>query len=174
MLALAASDLDPCGTDTALSTVAISHRVKAIKLLNRALSTNNLTSEQGNAMLATCYTLVFQSALIDDGLAEFMTFIRGCVLVLYQMGVRNLKFLFHTIISEEVVKKLDPHLKQMPEVDLEAAQAGLKSLEAFQHLCVRETEKEFHGHLMDAVKGLFSTPKEGTLPTSPRFSMKAC
>ena len=118
MLGLSASDLTTKVTQTTeLTCSAMSHRVQAITSLNQALSNGLHTFEEGNAMLATCYVLLFQSVLLDDGLAEYMSFIRGCVLIAQNMGCKRMKFLFHSFLGTDSLAKLDPHLKEGPEVN---------------------------------------------------------
>ena len=72
MFALSASDIEAALSQHSSELIqsAMSHRILAIKFLNRALSTGLRIFEEGNAMLATCYILVFQSTLMDEGLAE--------------------------------------------------------------------------------------------------------
>jgi len=91
MLALSASELASSRTSTQsqsseLTNTGLGHRVKAITALNTAISASIQSFEQGNAMLATCFILLFQSVLMDDGLIEYMSFIRGVIAVsIYSM-----------------------------------------------------------------------------------------
>ncbi|RDW77562.1 hypothetical protein BP6252_05615 [Coleophoma cylindrospora] len=129
MLALAASDLMSSAHDTSapppnLMSTAIAHRVKAINSLNQALSTTTLSFAQGNAMIGTCYALVFQSTLMDDGLSEYMTFIRGIVLVSIQLAVRNLRFMFENMLDNDSLAAAEPMLEKAPELDNEPARAA--------------------------------------------------
>lgn len=86
ILGLSASDL-MVQEDPSLVTFAMTHRLKAIKAIKKALSETPKTNtfEEGNALMATCFALTFQSVLLDDGMAEYMTFCRGIVLVAIQM-----------------------------------------------------------------------------------------
>jgi hypothetical protein len=164
MLALSASDIAaiPSQHTSELIQSAIIHRVLAIKLFNRALSTGLHSFEEGNAMLATCYLLVFQSILIDEGLDEHLTFIRGCVLVSLQMGYKGLKFLFQNLLSNNELEKIRPHFQGTPPIDLGPVDAAYASLEAFWHLCERESEKKFHGYLLEVVRSLYLSSGDGT------------
>jgi len=86
MLALSASDLANSRTSSdsqasELTNTGLGHRVKAISALNTAIGAPLQSFKQGNAMLATCFVLVFQSVLMDDGLIEYMSFIRGVIAV---------------------------------------------------------------------------------------------
>jgi len=108
MLALSASDLaDPNnGRDIQsaadLTNTALNYRVKAITALKRALSAPQQSFEQGNAMLATCFSLLFQSVLLDDGLIEYMTFIRGVIAV----SVHSESFCY-SVMGRDVEERTD-------------------------------------------------------------------
>lgn len=163
MLGLSASDLTTSLTPTPeLTCSAMSHRVVAIKALNQALSRGLQTFEEGNAMLATCYVLLFQSALLEDGLAEYMSFLRGCVLIAHYMGCRRMKFLFHSFLGMDGFKKIEPHLKDERGVNPGPVNAACKSLEAFAPLCQKEYEKGFHNCLMKTAGALYTSSRSGT------------
>lgn len=89
ILGLAASEL--IGTDTGLVEAAMLHRLQALRAIKRRLSSiapsssqarlyppspstpstvsrPNLTYEEGNALLATCFALTFQSVILADGM----------------------------------------------------------------------------------------------------------
>ena len=162
MLGLSASDLTTKVTQTSeLTYSAMSHRVQAIKSLNQALSNGLHTFEEGNAMLATCYALLFQSVLLEDGLAEYMSFIRGCVLIAQNMGCKRMKFLFHSVLVKDSLAKMEPHLKDGPEVNPGPVDAACNSLEAFKPLCQRDYEKTFHGSLLKTAQALYTSSRNG-------------
>ncbi len=162
MLGLSASDLTEKGAPKCeLTFSAMSHRVQAIKSLNQALSNGLHTFEEGNAMLATCYVLIFQSVLLEDGLAEYMTFIRGCVLIAQNMGCKRMKFLFHSFLGMDSLAKMDPYLRDSPEVNPGPVSAGCMSLEAFEHLCQRDYEEKFHSSLLKTARALYTSSRNG-------------
>lgn len=100
MLALSASELATTTDPTPqMNSVALTHRVKAISSLNTAISRGIAGFEEGNAMLASCFALLFQSCLLEDGLIEFMMFIRGTVSVGFTMGSRRMKILFDRLFG---------------------------------------------------------------------------
>ncbi|KAL3420439.1 C6 zinc finger protein [Phlyctema vagabunda] len=166
MLALAASDMisPPSAAvmqPKPLKFSAISHRVKAISSLNRALSCDSLSFEEGNAMLGTCYALVFQSVLMDDGLPEYMTFIRGIVLVSIQLKIRNLNFMFGNMLGDESLSAMEPQLQSAPTIDPESVRAACESLNKFLPLCQTDSDKLFHSLLLETTKGLLFSSREG-------------
>ena len=162
MLALSASDIVESGMPTnrpELRCVAMSHRVKAISSLNEAIGKPISSIEQGNAMIATCFSLLFQSTLINDGLVEYMTFIRGVVVVSMHMGQRRIGFLFdHLFDQAEVVAS---ELTESPLIDPEHARGACRSLELICPLIQNPKEKEYYGYLLAAARALFTSSQDG-------------
>ncbi len=174
MLALSASDLAITTAEgPELFQSALAHRVKAINSLNQALSNGLNTFEEGNAMLATCYTLVFQSVLFDDGLTEYMTFIRGCFLVAGNMGCKGLNFLFKNMLREDMLSAMEPYLQGPPAIDPELIDAACLSLEAFRPLCQRDYERVFYMLLLKLVRSLYTSSREGKPPPASTSSFPA-
>ena len=71
LLAFSASELLP--TDPSLLEPAMAHRLKAIQSIKKTLSDISKAKpkdslEQGNALMATCFALTFQSVWLEDGL----------------------------------------------------------------------------------------------------------
>lgn len=169
MLGLSASDISVTPTMTSdLTCSAMSHRVQAIKSLNQALSNGLHTAEEGNAMLATCYALLFQSVLIDDGLSEFMSFLRGILVVASNMGCKRMKFLFHSFLGSEQFAMMEPHLDGAPGLNPELVDAACRSLEAFSSLCQQNYEKIYHDTLLKTARALFTSSREGTRFFKPK------
>ena len=164
MLALSASDIGATSSQHSfeLAQSATFHRIVAIKSFNRALSTGLHTFEEGNAMLATCFILLYQSTLIDEGLSEYLTFVRGCVLVPLQMGCKHLKFLFQNLLSDDEIEKTRPYLQGMPAVDLRSVDAAYASLEDFGPFCEREAEKKMHERMLELVRSFYLSSCDGT------------
>jgi hypothetical protein len=172
MLALSASDLVTTSSQPSSELVqsAMFHRIIAIKSLNRALSAGLHSLEDGNAMLATCHILVYQSTLMDEGLPEYLTFVRGCVLVSLQMGSRGLKFLFQNLFSDDEIEMARPYLQHMPAVDLRPVDAACASLEALAPLCERESEKTMREQTLEIVRKFYLSSCDGT--NSPFWMQK--
>ncbi|KAL2019194.1 hypothetical protein VTK56DRAFT_9994 [Thermocarpiscus australiensis] len=79
MLGLAASHLDLYGGNC--SSEALVHRVKAIQLLNQALSMPSASTAEGDARYAAIFALTFQASCMPDGMTEFLAMTRGCHIV---------------------------------------------------------------------------------------------
>lgn len=167
MLALSASDIaesNPSPASLELGCIAMSHRVKAIASLNEAIGKPIQSMEQGNAMIATCFSLLFQSTLIDDGIVEYMTFVRGVLVVSMHMGQKNIGFLFEHMFDQAEV--IEDELTESPLIDPEHARRACRSLELFCPLVQNTREVEFYGHLLSAARALFTSSRDGTSPSS--------
>lgn len=163
MLALSASDIaehNPSPASPELECVAMSHRIKAIASLNDAIGKPLESIEQGNAMIATCFSLLFQSTLIDDGLVEYMTFIRGVLVVSMHMGQKNIGFLFEHMFDQAQV--VASELTDSPLIDPELAGRACRSLEQLSPLVKNPREVEFYGYLLSTARALFTSSQDGT------------
>ncbi|AEO64023.1 uncharacterized protein THITE_2063451 [Thermothielavioides terrestris NRRL 8126] len=76
MLGMAASHLSVYGGD--FESHALSHRVKAIQSLNKALSTPARCTAEADARFGTIMSLAFQASCMPEGMTEFMAMIKGC------------------------------------------------------------------------------------------------
>lgn len=67
ILGLAASEL--IATDPSLAEAAMVHRLKSIQAIKRKLAASDqgITYAEGNALIATCFALTFQSVILEDG-----------------------------------------------------------------------------------------------------------
>ncbi|KAI1210413.1 uncharacterized protein F4807DRAFT_423339 [Annulohypoxylon truncatum] len=137
ILGLAASDL--MQQDPSLVTFAMMHRLKAIKAIKKTLNEapKSNTFEEGNALVATCFALTFQSVILDDGMAEFMTFVRGVVLVAMQMWAKNARPLFTNLHQSDPQKILKPIIEAIPPIRSSFAASASASIRALEPLCRR-------------------------------------
>ncbi|KAI0974928.1 C6 zinc finger protein [Xylaria arbuscula] len=157
ILGLAASDL--MRQDSSLITFAMAHRLKAIKAIKKTLTdvpkTN--TFEVGNALLATCYALTFQSVMLDDGMTEFMTFCRGIVIVAVQMFCKGAKFIFHNFLGSEQVDALQPLIESIPPIQKDWTDMAVANIAALEPLCKQQVEIEYHQLISDIAKALYTS-----------------
>ncbi|KAI1657427.1 hypothetical protein F4813DRAFT_389604 [Daldinia decipiens] len=155
ILGLAASDL--MSQDPNLVTFAMSHRLKAIRAIKKALSEvpKSNTFEEGNALIATCFALTFQSVVLEDGMAEFMTFCRGITLVSIQMCTRNTKFLFRNLHDNESAALLRPFMEALPPIRRDWVDMAVSSIRGLGPLCEQhEVETEYRRLLLDMAAAL--------------------
>ncbi|KAG9245472.1 hypothetical protein BJ878DRAFT_501243 [Calycina marina] len=163
MLALSASDIANsrgCSQDQALqlNSTALSYRVKAITALNKAMDSPSRSFEQGNAMLGACFALLFQSILMENGLVEYMSFIRGVIAVSIHMGMSKLRFLFENMFNQ--TEMIQSNLQDMDLVNPDLASGACRSIERFGHLVVNPRELEYYGYLLSAARSLFTSSAE--------------
>lgn len=156
ILGFAASQLIP--TDSSLVTAAMSHRVKAIRSIKKRLVDNARTGtshEEANALVATCFALTFQSVSLDDGMAEYMTFIRGIVIVGMQMMFKGIKPIFSTIFEPDSNELLAPLMQELPLIQRGWADSAKEAIDNLRDLCVEPVEIEYQEKLSDIVERLY-------------------
>jgi len=162
ILGFAASEL--MSEDTSLAAPAMAHRLKAIKAVKKSLAEapKANTFEEGNALMATCFALTFQSVLLDDGLAEYMTFIRGIIIVAIQMYIKGAKLLFGDFLGDRQAEVLQPYIEKTPLIEkswVDAAVAAIKNLEPLcQH---NEVDRTYYFLLLDLAEKLYVSSWEG-------------
>ncbi|PHH90174.1 hypothetical protein CDD83_4333 [Cordyceps sp. RAO-2017] len=153
ILGFAASELSRADNDDgSLVTAAMGHRVKAIKAIKKRLgeasSRAGMTYEEANALVATCFALTFQSVLLEDGLAEYMTFIRGILIVGMQMMCRGIAPVFDSLFADRQNELMAPLMQDLPLVHGGWADAAVDAITNLQPLCVDRVEKEYYEQLL--------------------------
>ncbi|KAI5927991.1 hypothetical protein F4810DRAFT_646336 [Camillea tinctor] len=167
ILGFAASSL--LAEDPSLRTLAISHRIKAIRAVKKVLgdATHATTFEEGNALLATCYALTFQSIYLDDGMAEFMTFSRGIMLIMFHMLNKGTKFIFQNTFGWEQLELIKPLVEATPPIPKEWADMAVKGIadlkplykdgiESKLYKLISDVSMALHGSLLQVYNVLFS------------------
>ncbi|KIW32018.1 uncharacterized protein PV07_03597 [Cladophialophora immunda] len=81
LLALAAAHLNTLTAGDDDKCTALLHKGRAISGLKNAFAKSHHSSIEFDVMLATCYALAFQSALLPGSADDFAIFVRGCALV---------------------------------------------------------------------------------------------
>ncbi|TRX92184.1 hypothetical protein FHL15_006799 [Xylaria flabelliformis] len=144
ILGLAASDL--MIREPNLVTFAMAHRLKAIKAIKKTLTDVPKANafEERNALLATCYALTFQSVMLDDGMAEFMTFCRGIVIVAIQMRCNGVNFIFHDFLGDDHIVNLQPLIEAVPLIRRDWIDMAVASIAALEPLCKQQVEIKYH------------------------------
>ncbi|PTB67361.1 hypothetical protein BBK36DRAFT_65128 [Trichoderma citrinoviride] len=171
ILGYAASEL--MHTDSSLASVAMGHRIKAVKAIKKRLtetSKMDLTYEEANALVATCFALTFQSVSLEDGLAEYMTFIRGIVIVGMQMMFKSIKPLFNNLFESNNDDVLAPYMEGLPLIQRGWAEAAIESIERLGPLCTRQVEIDYHGHLKTISSCLLTNSFEAYKANSRQYA----
>lgn len=155
ILGFAASEL--IHTDGSLVTASMAHRIKAIKAIKKRLaeaSRAELTYEEANALVATCFALTFQSISLDDGLAEYMNFIRGILIIDMQMMFKGIKPVFDTLFDECENQLVAPLMQDLPLIQREWADAAVEVISNLQPLCVDPIEMDYYRQFVGIAQNL--------------------
>ncbi|WYZ37504.1 hypothetical protein EsH8_II_001010 [Colletotrichum jinshuiense] len=162
ILGMAACDL--MNSDPSLLAFAMAHRVKAIKAIKKSLAElpkqRGTTSEHANALIATCFALTFQSVTFEDGMAEYMTFIRGILIIGTQMWIKGIKPIFVNIIEQDSRSILEPKMAELPLIQKEWADGAVEAIGGLRHLCRDVVEIEYHDLLMEMATKLHTSSWE--------------
>lgn len=170
MLALSASELSltpatPKDCPQRLRNASLYHRSKSITALNSAIQRGVNSVEEGNAMLAAIFSLLFQSTFISDGLVEYMTFIRGGIVVGGQMVKQHLKIVFSNLnVAQPPSKQVDAEeglINDAPKIQEDVVLGAVKSLEICEELCSTRLERRVHGALITIARSLVISSTHG-------------
>ncbi|PNY26987.1 Sterol uptake control protein 2 [Tolypocladium capitatum] len=158
ILGFAASELTH--TDSSLVTAAMNHRIKAIRAIKKRLTEGSrveTTYEEANALVATCFALTFQSVSLDDGLAEYMTFIRGILIIGMQMMFKGIKPVFQTLFEDRQNELVAPLMQDLPLIQRAWADAAVEAISNLRPLCVDAVEVEYYEQLLGIAEKLYTS-----------------
>jgi Fungal Zn(2)-Cys(6) binuclear cluster domain/Fungal specific transcription factor domain len=162
MLALGASHLDRISPNAVgdYHTKAIVHRGHAMAGLSRALAKSERPYGESDAMVATCYSLTFQSTYLSDGLFDFITMVRGCALVTGKIREEGSPTAFN-LQPDWQFKLMEPRLNTLPVVHQPLLDSGIVALEEVRPLLVTRTDHQFHSALVKVIHGLSRSSRDG-------------
>ncbi|PFH62055.1 hypothetical protein XA68_15263 [Ophiocordyceps unilateralis] len=150
VLGFAASELSHTEESSDLLTAAMNHRVKAIRAIKKRLTEGSgvdMTYEEANALVATCFALTFQSVSLDDGLPEYMTFIRGILIIGMQMMLKGITPLFDSLFEDRQDELMAAPILGFPLIPSGWADAAAVAISALRPLCVDAVEVAYHRQL---------------------------
>ena len=162
ILGLAASHLE-LTTGADLHSVAIHHRVLAIKGSNAAISKPNRSGSDADALLGACYALVFQSAYMRDGLPEFFQMIRGCGLLSEQLKSENVPMAFF-LTEKDHFHYMEDKLLDLPVISKELVEGAERSLTRLPPLFNQPSHLHFYPLLTAVIEALKLGSIGGKLP----------
>lgn len=136
------------------------HRGHAIAGLNQALSQTARTYGESDAMLASCYALTFQASYMGDGLADFITMVRGCALTTDKIRQEHSPTAFN-LQPDGHFKFMAPRLQNLPAVEPILLDDAYNALENIQPYLTGDTEIDFHAALVDVIVSLQASPASG-------------
>lgn len=159
MLGLAATHLSAV-TNVDYSEAALKHRLRAIQGFNKALSKKPEKEPDGDALLATMYSLTFQSAFMSDSLMEFLIMVRGCVMLSGQLlGQSSIAFFVIDYYSH--LRYMEPRLNNLPFVDVSLVEGAAASLESLTFVLEDEVNSFYYQQLTNVVSGIKESSKLG-------------
>ncbi|KEF60601.1 uncharacterized protein A1O9_02162 [Exophiala aquamarina CBS 119918] len=93
ILSLGASEMERTNQPMPLQYDVLKHQGRAISGLNKALDDSKAWNTYGHpdAVLATCYALIYQSSRIVDGMKDFQVLVQGCALITDKIQQSRLK-----------------------------------------------------------------------------------
>jgi hypothetical protein len=166
ILGFAASELAP--TDSSFVQAAMNHRIKAIKAIKKRLSESARGAQPGyeeaNALVATCFALTFQSVSLEDGLAEYMTFIRGILIVGMQMMFKGIKPIFEQLFEDRQEEMMEPFLRDLPLIQRGWADSAIEAITSLRPLCIEQVEVEYFEQLLGIAERLKISSFDGNVP----------
>jgi hypothetical protein len=174
MLGLAASHL-MMTSNSELSAPALSHRVKAMKGLNTALSTTPKCAEESDAILATTWALAFQTSYIGDSVEEFLAMLRGCTLIVGQDWREKLGTAFQKCTEGAQVELIAPRLETLPLIDQDLVAEARDSFDQLRVLEMNDTENVVFQYMDDMVDLLSISSLQGLFyPALEEFGLIVC
>lgn len=151
MLALGASHYGRATSTHQYDSLALTHRGHAIAGLNKALAKNDHAYGEADAMLAACYALTFQASYMADGMADFLTFVRGCALATGKIREEGAQTAFDLRPTRHF-EIVGPRLQRMPQVSPILVFEGLEALDNIQQYLINSSELGFYA----AMRGVFT------------------
>ncbi|KAL1797495.1 hypothetical protein ACET3X_004101 [Alternaria dauci] len=161
ILGLAASHLDAI-THSGVAEQAIQHRILAMKSLNEALSAPPTTSCERDARMAAAIALAFQSSHLQDGMAEFLTMVRGCNLIGGDETLLRHDSIFSAFREDCHLRTMQMRVGTSPltcvnHEDLDMAASSLNLIKALR---MSEWERSYWEILVCTVSHAYDSPVE--------------
>ncbi|KAH7401663.1 hypothetical protein BKA66DRAFT_112360 [Pyrenochaeta sp. MPI-SDFR-AT-0127] len=161
ILALAASHLDAV-SNSGVAEQAIQHRILAVKSLNEALSVPPKTRCERDARMAAALALAFQSSHLQDGMAEFLTMVRGCNLIAGDEALMNPDSAFHAFREDGHLQTMRSRIgtSQLNCVNREDLDHAAMSLRDVEVLNMSDWERMYWEILVRTVDNAYERPVE--------------
>jgi hypothetical protein len=170
ILGMAASHLQLVG-GVDLRATAIQHRILAIKGCNAAISQTRRSGSDGDAILAACYALAFQSSYISDGLQEFFQMVRGCSLLTNQLRAENLPMAFF-LTEQDHWRFMADKLVDLPTINPELVEGAGRSLNALLLLLDSRLHREIYQLLVAVIETVKVSSVDGMCILNPRSTSR--
>jgi hypothetical protein len=166
ILALGASEMERSNLPLPRQYDVLKHRGRAISGLNKALDNSKAWNTYGHpdAVLATCYALIYQSSRISDGMKDFQVLVQGCALITNKIQQSNLKTILN-VSPDWPRHRIDPGVQHiqanLQDSHMALVKSGLESLRAIQASTVLSDELLFWKACALTLEQFASSPLEG-------------
>ncbi|KFA69522.1 hypothetical protein S40285_05663 [Stachybotrys chlorohalonatus IBT 40285] len=136
---------------------ALAHRVRAINALNSTLSTPCTNHADGDARFVTIMILTFQASYMSEGMHEFLSTIRGCIIVSASTMLAYNESAFRSFLGhqQQVAAQALGGGQSSVVRDTSILSAALDSVAALRPLCKSVLDVKF----IAAMEGIFDTAK---------------
>ncbi|KAK4097357.1 hypothetical protein N658DRAFT_434185 [Parathielavia hyrcaniae] len=176
VLGLAAQHLT-ASTTSDFSVPALSHRVSAIAALNSALSKPCPTREDADAKFAAAILLTFQSTYMPDAMMEFLSMLRGWMVIQTTVVPSMRQSIFHTITEETYVGSMERLLSPAASPEVSAG-TGLQcilgdflaSLRLLAPLCQSTAELHYLASMERIARLSEASPAHACLELVPLYA----
>jgi hypothetical protein len=139
-----------------------------VRLLNRALSTPAASPAEADARFAAVLCLTYQSSCMLDGLDDFMTMLRGCVLA----GNLGNESIFRTFFAHDYINtiKEEPNDEHQRKMNM-CLDDAISSLAALQPLCRPGIERLYNGLLVKLFQAAYFSHRDGWYHSDTSISL---
>jgi hypothetical protein len=140
---------------------ALDHQIKALNQLRTILDIPAKSRQEADARFATFMILVFQSSYMADGIVDFFTMLRGCVLQGEQVDPIGSDFI--NILKMNHMNSIDSRLEaaKFQPVDTVELDRYIASVTALKPYCSQGIELDYHSKLLQSGEAAYSSHRDG-------------
>ncbi|RMZ77321.1 hypothetical protein DV737_g4441, partial [Chaetothyriales sp. CBS 132003] len=160
LLGLGASHLYRLDHQARYNSAAVAHRGHAITGLNQAIAKDICSQADADAMLAAVYALTFQSVYMDDGLVDFMTMVRGCMLITERVESSNTSSSF-CLEPNAHIRTLEPDISQLAGLDKRILHTGLDAIGRLTPILKTAADLDFFLAIQKTLQASLISTKHG-------------
>ncbi|KAF7586421.1 hypothetical protein BBP40_008928 [Aspergillus hancockii] len=144
------------------TTLAVTHRGKALKMLGDALATGDQSSRtELDLMLATAYALTFQANYMPDGLVDFAVMVRGCGIITWRiLSKYNGSDMFKLLKPEAIYNDIVSRVPLTPCANTETLDTPIETLKSIEPLLVSTSHRSAYKALLNTYHGLKRSARE--------------
>lgn len=161
ILGLGASHLSQNGTIN-YTVQDLQHRVFEINLLNNQLRYEVTTATEADVLFAAVACLISQSALLEDGMAEYQTLVRGINIIMATVMPRFPTSRFHVFTISNHIKAMKLMVSEEPK-DTCIIEQFMRSVKVLKPLCSRHSELVYLEALINCAQAANESSFQGRL-----------